>query len=344
MNSIGTDIIIPIWNRTTEARECLSALVEHARDARLILLDRGSDPGTEQMLHEFAELLDDRAILISLGRALGFIETVNRGLAVADAPLRIVLRPTSIVTRGWLEPLAEAALNPEAGILVPMLHLRDGARQSRSGRRGGPAEVSPASLAALGFTERLYRCCGGLDEGLDGGDWCLRDYARKAEQAGLRSLLVEESAVFYREETLYGALSRREAKRVKSAAIFRERWGDSGTYALFLTARCGSEMLEQLYGPLLTGARRGDRFFIFASPAVIRNIRASALDRLHGNITLTGIGRFFAGRSRRIHLERLRQTRPDVKVLSGREGLLGFGGEGEMPFAEMENRYAPAEV
>jgi len=345
MSGFGTDIIIPIWNRPSETRECLAALVEHSRDARLILLDRGSDPRTEQMLHEFAELLDDRAILMSLGKALGFVETVNRGLVVSDAPLKVILRETSVVTAGWLPPLVDAALDPDAGILVPLLQpLGEKRRPPRSGCRRGPAEISPDSFAAIGLTGRLFNLSGGLDEGLDGGLWCLRDYARKAVQAGLRTLFVEGSVVLYREEVLYGSIPRREKICADSAGTFRERWGDTGTYALFVTARCGLETLERLYAPLLAGARRGDRFFVLAAPPVMRRIRASGLDRLHGNITLTGIGRIFPQRSSRSHLERLRQTHPGVRVLTGGEGLVSYDGEDAVPFAEFVKLDAPLEV
>ena len=62
MSSAGTDIIIPVWNMPTETRDCLAALVEHSPDFRLILLDIGSDQPTEQLLQEFADFLDSRAL------------------------------------------------------------------------------------------------------------------------------------------------------------------------------------------------------------------------------------------------------------------------------------------
>src|SRR5512140_3475500 len=103
----GTDIIIPVWNRPAETRACLVSLVQHSSDSRFILLNNGCDRETECILEEFAEALDDRALLIGSGVNLGFVRAVNRGLARAEAAFAAVVRTSSVVSGGWLGPLVE---------------------------------------------------------------------------------------------------------------------------------------------------------------------------------------------------------------------------------------------
>jgi glycosyltransferase involved in cell wall biosynthesis len=344
MSSSEIDIILPVWNRPGETRECLAALVEHSGSCRLILLDLGSDQETEQLLHEFAEFLGERAILVRFERTRGAVETVNRGLAMASAPLMIALRAGSRVTAGWLEPLREAAQRSDTGILVPCLAHYGGGRSRWKRREGMPFEVSCGTFNAIGITRRLYERVGGFDCGLDGDVLCLRDYSRRADMAGFRTLNVEGPPVLFREEAVYGSRARRERLLRESAAVFRARWGENRAYCLRLSRDADKETLVRVFGVILAGARRGHRFFVLSPSGVYRRIIGAGLHRLHENITLERLSRFFPTRSFRSAIVRFRATHPDLKLLNGMQGLLDFDGEVGVPFAEMENRFTAVEV
>jgi glycosyltransferase involved in cell wall biosynthesis len=344
MSSSGTDIILPVWNRPGETRECLAALVEHSDDARLILLDLGSDTETEQLLHEFAEFLGERAILFRSERALGFVETVNRGLSTASAPLMIALRASSRVTSGWLEPLRVASQKPDAGVLVPCLAPKGGGQSPRKRSEGMPAEASHGVFSAIGITRRLYEKIGGFDCGLDGNVWCLRDYSRRADLAGFHTLHVEGPPVLFRDEAVYGSPARREQLLRDSAAAFSARWGEGQTYSLCLSRNADQEALARVFAVILAGARRDHRFFVLVPSCMYRRIKGVGLHRLHENITLEPFSRFFTSRSVRSAFARFRVTYPDMKLLSGMEGLLDLDGEVVVPFTEMENHFTAVEV
>jgi len=344
VSSAVTDIIIPVWNRPIETRQCLAALVEHADNARLIILSPGSGPEMDQVLHEFAEFLDDRVLLLRTERALGYVETLNRGLALAEAPLAIALRTSSLVTSGWLEPLRTAALRPDAGLIVPSLSPIGGVLPRKRSSGCTPAEVSHGSFVALGITARLYERIGGLDEGLDGDDWCLKDYSRRADRAGFRTLCVDGPPVRYRNELVYGSPERRERVLKESIAVYLARWGEECAYCLCLSRDPGREAIDRIFAVILSAAREGQRFYVLAPFRAHRMIVAAGLHRSHEHISVERLSRFFPARAVRSAFARLRGSHPEVKLVTGLEGLTEPGGEQGIPFAELENHFTGVEV
>jgi len=344
MSSAGTDIIIPVWNNPTETRECLAALVEHSCDFRLILLDIGSDQPTEQLLHEFAEFLDDRALLLRSESALGFVATVNRGLARAEAPLAIVMRSTSRVTAGWLDPFREASLRQDAGIIVPRLYSGSSAPSQKKKRERLSAEAHHGSFYALGITRELYAAIGDFDEGLDGDVWCLKDYSRRADRAGFRTLRIEGPPIQFREKISYGSLARREKNVLESVATYTSRWGEERFFCSFFAASADQETLGKAFNSMLTAARRGHHFFVFAPPSVYRMILSASLHTLHDTIQVKKLSRIFPRHACRNAYTLLRSSHHDVCLLTGMPGLLDLEGERGLTFAEFEKSISPVEV
>ncbi|NMC75433.1 MAG: glycosyltransferase, partial [Geobacteraceae bacterium] len=317
---------------------------EHSEDCRIILLDRGSDPETEQILHEFAEYLGDGAILLRSERARGFVETINLGLERASAPLMIAVRTSTLVTPGWMEPLREAAQKPDAGVLVPVFQPREGAFSTRVKGEPPPAETGCGSFAAIGITRPLYERAGGFDCGMDGDSWCLRDYSRRAHGAGFRTLSVAGPPVLFREEPAYGSSERRERLRVESEAIFRARWGEDHAYCLRLPRNIHPEKLSLSFHTMLAGARKGHHFFVLSPGTVFRRILNAGFHRLHGNITVERIPALFPSRAVRSACARFRETYPGGVLLSGMEAVLDVCVGKGVTFHEVESAFTAAEV
>jgi len=344
MSSAGTDIIIPVWNNPTETRECLASLVEHSADFRLILLDTGSDPATEQLLHEFAEFLDNRALLMRSESAQGFVATVNRGLARAEAPLVVVMRSSTRVSSGWLEPILEASRKKDAGILAPCLEPFGSGSASTKKCACPTGETHHGSFSALGLTRELYTAIGGFDESLDGDVWCLKDYSRRADRAGFTTLRVAGPPIFYRETITYGSRERREKMVMESIATYTARWGEARFYSAFFASRSDLETLGKAFAVMLTAARRGHRFFVFASPPVYRLILSASHHLLHDAILVYKLPRIFPLRACRAVFARLRASHSEISVLTGLGGLIDLEGEKRVLFAEIEKSISAAEV
>ncbi len=335
---MGIDIIVPVWNNPVATRDCLVSLINHSPDSRIILVDNGSDRETEKLLEEFAEILDHRALLMRTDLNEGVIRAVNRGLARAEADYILVVRNTSLVTEGWLDPLLEFAHSrPEAGIMVPRL-IRCDDRKVRSGKRrpAGEMEVSHGSLAALFIRKETYDTVGGLDEEMDGGLWCLKDYSRRAYRQGFLTFAVAGGTVYFSDEAPLGSAARREEALRRSITRFTEQWGEERPFCVYIPKDADLGILRQKLEVMLKGARQGHRFTVITHPALYRETVRTGCDRLHGNITIEPLPLLFSGGGVRKAFERQKEATPGVRAVTGIDGLPFPGVDEIITFAELE--------
>jgi GT2 family glycosyltransferase len=346
MNNPEVDIIVPVWNKPVETRDCLVHLIEHSPGARLILVDNGSERETERLLQEFAERLDHRAFLLRNEVNQGIVGAVNRGMARAEAQYVAIVRNTSIVTAGWLEPLVDLAREkPEAGLIVPrLLHAAGRKDKSRSVPPLTRREEEHGSLAAMLVKKRVYDGIGGLDEEMDGGVWCLRDFSRRACRAGYLTFSVAGGAVYFTDEQLLGSAARREETVRRSRASYRERWGDAGAFCIYLPRDADGNILRQMVDILVEGARQGHEIAILVHPQLYKGAVQAGYHSLHGNIRLESLPTLFASSAVPKLFERMRQAVPGMRAVSGIDGI-PFPGVGEsMPFARLAETIAETRV
>jgi GT2 family glycosyltransferase len=338
MNMPGIDIIVPVWNRPVETRECLVSLVKHSPEARFILLNNGSDRETESLLEEFAEALDERVLFISTRINLGFVRAVNRGLVRAEADFAAVVRSSTIVTEGWLEPLLTLAkTSHEAGVIVPR-NVKITAGRGAQGIFSPAAamESSGGDFAAMLIRRELYELIGGFDEEMDGGLWCLKNYSRRALKAGFLTFVTEGAPVRYGEETPFGSLARREETLARSIAAYNERWGTERSFCVNIPKDADIAAVMRNLDVMLTGARQGHSFTVLVSPGTFLQLVRKGCDRLHGNIRLEKLPRFFAAERVRREAAALRVATPGLVTVSGSEGIPFPGDDGSIPFTELE--------
>lgn len=332
----GIDVVVPVWNRPAESRACLVSLWKYAPEARLILVNNGSDRETERLLEEFAEALDDRALLVTTTANLGFIKALNRGIARAEAEFVAIVRNTSIVSEGWLDPLLTLARAvPEAGIIVPRLILSNLYKKKKSG--GGPAfvtEISHGEFSAMLIRKNVWDRVGSFNEKMD-EKWCLWDFSRRSLRAGYLTFAAEGSPVLFREETPLGSLSRREEIVRRSMAICTERWGKPQTYCVYFSPEADIQAVRQKFDVMLRGARQGNEFTVAVMPVTHRSLVHLGCDTLHRNITLVKLPRLFAaGRLTRTVTD-LRRGGTEMVAVAGIEGVAFPGGEASISFADL---------
>ena len=346
MSNPGIDIIVPIWNRPVETRECLVSLVEHTPDARLILLNNGSDRETEGLLEEFAESLDDRALLLSTIVNLGFVKAVNRGLARAEADFAAVVRSTSKVTEGWLDPLLElAAARGEAGILVPRL-VEGPAKRGLHGT-ACPAtayETSCGDFAAMVVRREVFEKIGAFDEEMDGGPWCLKDYSRRALREGYLTYTVEGAPVSFEKDIPLGSLARREENLGRSIAVYNVRWGEEKAFCVYFPKGSDTSEVRRCLDVMLTGARQGQSFTVLVSPGTLSDLASTGCGCSHTNIRLEKFSRLFSLGDVARRVASLRSTTPGLVRVSGTEGAPFPGDDGSIPFSELERMITGTQV
>jgi glycosyltransferase involved in cell wall biosynthesis len=345
MTAFDTDIVVPVWNDPVATRNCLVSLAEYSPRARFILVDNGSDRETERLLQEFAEFLDNRALLMRSDQNLGFVQAANRGLTRSDAQWLVLVRNTSVVADNWLAPLvAFGCEHADAGIIVPRLVSILSGHERRFGSGAGiPVETDHGSFAAMLIRRDLFERIGGFDDRLDSGVWCLKDYSRRAWQAGYRTCSVPAGMVAFREATPLGSLSRREEARVRSQSHYLERWGEEISFCVYNPKGTGDAIFSEQWDLLLRGARQGHRFEVIL-PAGLRKETGKAFPFPgHENVRWHAYPAFFSTRWLDKEVARLRSSAPGTIFVRGR-GCEVFPQVPEsMSFAELERRIAEAE-
>lgn len=341
MAPFDVDILIPVWNRPVETRNCLVTLIDASPAARFILIDNGSDRETERLLEEFADILGERALLLKTSANQGFVRAVNRGLAQVEAPYGVLVRNTSLVSRGWLAPMLELAdSRPDAGIIVPRL-VREGSSEARRRNTDGAVtvtEVAHGSFAALLVRRELLALQGGFDEELDGGIWCLKDYSRRAFSNGFLTFAAEGTAVTYADEVLLGSEVRREETVRRSAATYEARWGREDVFCVYFPRDADPASVYGRLDLVLQGARMGQSFTVILHPSLHRSLSESGHSTLHRNIVLVQLPRFFAAGELRKIVGRLMAVRSDTVAVAGVDGLSIPGVDGVKPFGWLEDQ------
>lgn len=347
MESFTVDIIVPVWNRPVETRACLVGLLNTCPTARLILIDNGCDRESERLLEEFAELLGERALFLKNSINQGFVRAINRGLARAEAPYAIVVRNTTTVTDGWLEPMLELAdSRAEVGLIVPQLLESAGAPPAKLRRRplASATEIGHGSFAAMLIRKELFACQGGFDEGLDGALWCLKDYSRRSLRHGYLTCTVAGSSVICVEEAPLGSLARRQELERHSAAVYEERWGGEESFCLCLARDADPEEVRREFTVILRGARMGHRFVVLAQGKLYRLLHEHGYGKLHRTVALEKIPRFFAAAETRKLLSRLFPADAQPSVVADMSGGSFPGIDNGRPFAWLEERLAQQET
>jgi glycosyltransferase involved in cell wall biosynthesis len=326
MDQSAVEIIVPVWNNPVDTRNCLASLVKYSPDARFILMDNGSNRETEAMLQDFADILDKRALLLRSDITQEYVRVVNRGLARAEAPVSIVVKNTTTVSDGWLQPILEfVSGRPDVGVVVPNLVEKKGRLPARKKIAvKPPIEISHGSFAAIMVTKSLYEKIGGFDEGLDGRLWCLKDYSRRAWQAGFLTFRVAGAPVYYKKDILYGSLTRRAEMMQKSIAEFTDRWGVGRAYCIELTKDVCPESLGVKFAFLLDEARLGHSFTVLAHKKVYRVIVKCGYHLMHKNIVVERLPTLFAAHTVKNHISRLHEIIPNVRVLTDSEDLFSI--------------------
>lgn len=220
-----TAIVVPVHNAIDETRRCLIALQRHTgpNQAIVVIDDASTDPAVQDLI---AELPADW-VKVRNKRNLGFVGTVNLGMALCQREDVVLLNSDTEVTSGWLEAIEVcAASDPQIASITPLTNNGEIASipafcQSnpwpddldRWARvcRGSGSPVYPEVPTAVGFCMYLRRRCldeiGLFDElafGLGYGeenDWCMR-----ALKAGWRHVLCDDAFVAHQGNASFGPL------------------------------------------------------------------------------------------------------------------------------------------
>ena len=103
------DVIVPIHNAYADLAACLASVRRHSSSYRLILIDDCStDERIGALFRTLAAEQSSNVVLLRNERNLGFVATVNRGMAFGRNDV-VLLNSDTVVTHGWLDKLKQCA-------------------------------------------------------------------------------------------------------------------------------------------------------------------------------------------------------------------------------------------
>jgi len=309
MTAYPLDIIIPVWNRPVEVRAALASFVAASPMARIIMVNNGSERETESILDEFAEALDDRALLVATERNIGSVAALNLGLSRSSAPLVLVTSPFARAKTGWFDSVATFFDEQSAAGSVILLNKGEAA-SSR------PIEADHGCFDAMVLRRTLYDAAGGFDEGLDGGEWALRDFARRSLAFGFTTFSLPGRDIKLLEQRELGSASRREERVRLARESYVNRWGEPETYLLNFSESLFGLHFDALREALLQSSRHGNRLIVTAEGKVAKKLMENGFAAIHENVTFQPLPRFFSKKSLERIVARAAIAEPSITVIS----------------------------
>jgi hypothetical protein len=175
---------------------------------------------------------------------------------------------------------------------------------------------------------------GSFDEGLDSGDWCLRDYVRRAWSRGYRTCVTPRPELFCGVETVFGSDERRQEQARASRTAYLERWGIGRHYCIYFGAETDADSLSDAVDTILGGARQGHRFTLLLHRRQAAEFRRRGWNALHTGIEIRRLSPLLPQRDLGRTLTSLRAAVPEILPVRWQH-VVPPGMDTALPFAEM---------
>jgi hypothetical protein len=143
----------------------------------------------------------------------------------------------------------------------------------------------------------LYDAVGGIAESMDGGEWALRDFARRALVFNYKTFSLQTRHISFIEQRLFGSTSLREERVRLARASYVSLWGEPETFLLLCPESLFGLNIVELMDALLQSARQGNRLIVTAESKVAKMLLRNGLSTIHENLTLQPLPRLFSGKS-----------------------------------------------
>src|SRR3954471_1964274 len=104
------DVVVPVYGGMQATRRCLESVLANRQGSAnggVVIDDRGPEPAIAAYLDGLAR--DGRITLLRNERNLGFVQSVNRGMALHPERDIVLLNSDTEVANDWLDRLARAA-------------------------------------------------------------------------------------------------------------------------------------------------------------------------------------------------------------------------------------------
>jgi|GEM_PF-548144 len=160
-----TSIILIISNQLEYTQKCAESIIKHTPEPHeIIFLDIGSSHNTSKWVRKLVKR-NPLYRFVESNSTAGYSSACNRGIAGSSGEFIVLLKDSTIVTKGWLTGMRECLDSmPGAGIAGPMTVNVEGRQQIRSAENE-PVD-DPDNFAEIFREKNRYRRA--LADNLDG--------------------------------------------------------------------------------------------------------------------------------------------------------------------------------
>lgn len=240
------DVIVPVYKGRAETLRCLLSVLTapcQTPFALIVIDDASPDQELSQELRELAQ--KNLFTLLANEQNLGFVRTVNRGMALHEDRDIVLLNADTEVYGNWLDRLLQVAeRQPRAGTITPLSNNATICSYPRFLQDNPyPLELAPAELDALAAEHNA----GVIAEAPTGVGFCL--YIRRSCLAQIGPFDADRFGKGYGEENDFCQRAlRRGWRNLIAAEVFVRHWG-SASFAVEKSARVKTalEVIDRLY-------------------------------------------------------------------------------------------------
>jgi GT2 family glycosyltransferase len=237
-------IIVVTYNSLAFTRLCLASVLDDASvAAEVIVVDNASTDGTVEFLQHLARV-DRRVRIILNSHNAGFAAANNQGLAIASAPILVLLNNDTIVSPGWLLRMESHLADRTVGMVGPVSNrvcneaqidvsyqtygqFLQAARERYEEHRGEHFDIRMLAMYCVAFRRQVFEKVGPLDEGYGVGLFEDDDYAMRVKSKDLRVVCADDTLIHHFGEGSFGTLIPTGEHGVlfrRNQAKFEEKW------------------------------------------------------------------------------------------------------------------------
>lgn len=207
MNRKLFDIIIPSWNMSEYAINCLLSIKANSFSYRVIFVDNGSSEDEFEKVNQVLQKMPH--LLIRNETNQGFIKATNAGIMASEAPFIILMNNDTEAVSMWLQKLMNPLMKVmEIGLSGPLTTTVD-SWQGRFPKDRRGFIIRDKGMLAFFCTmikREVFEKVGLLDEAFGVGFGDDDDYCRRSLNAGYRLALVQDLIIPHHHRSTFKSL------------------------------------------------------------------------------------------------------------------------------------------
>lgn len=237
-------IVMVTYDNLLCTRLAIESVLANTEPAfEVIVVDNASADATSEYL-ELLERRNPSVRVIRNDRNEGFAAANNQALAIATAPVLVLLNNDTIVPPEWLPGLLSHLEVDDVGAVGPVTNricneaeiptsyrtyagMIDFARRRSTDRRGDRRDISMLAMFCFAMRRETFERVGPLDERFGTGTLEDADYSRRVRDAGLRLVCAEDVFVHHFSQASFAELITSGAYaelRAANTALFEDKW------------------------------------------------------------------------------------------------------------------------